>query len=412
MNTLQAISLSHETASLEWRQALQLSKEEATAFMVHLKERELADAVMVVTTCNRTEVYFESAGTTAEVIQQELLQFKGVADEAAFSPLFKHFTHSEDTLQYLLEVGLGLRSQVLGDRQIIGQFKDSYQLTKDLNLGGTLLHQALQTLFRTHKRVHNETSFRSGASSVGYAALERISDFIPRKEFSGKRMLIIGTGQMGTDIARYATSFGFQDVTLTNRTDEKAQTLAGKLNLKTIPFADRFSAMASYDVIISCVSAGEQLTPSQIGMPLQENKRVLVDLSVPLSISPAAAQLPRTTLVNMDQITSRTEAVKKAREASISDVRHIVEKETAGFAHWLQDLPLYHSIGELKAFFATVLESELQKHTSLQEGDAASKLAKATLDRLIRRPAGALRAADGASREVLLQSLNQLFQIA
>ncbi|GAB3830519.1 glutamyl-tRNA reductase [Pontibacter rugosus] len=412
MTTLQAISLSHETASLEWRQALQLSKEEAADFMVHLKEQKLAEAVMVVTTCNRTEVYFESAGTPADVIQDELLQFKGIENKNAFAPLFKHFTRSEDSLHYLLEVGLGLRSQVLGDRQIIGQFKDSYQLTKDINLGGTLLHQALQTLFRTHKRVHNETSFRSGASSVGYAALERISDFIPRKEFSGKRMLIIGTGQMGTDVAKYATSFGFRDVVLTNRTDEKALTLAAKLGLQAIPFAERFDALATYDVIISCVSAGEQITAAQLGALQQENKRVLVDLSVPLSINPAAAQMPRITLINMDQITSRTEAVKKAREASISDVRHIVEEETAGFAHWLQDLPLYHSISELKAFFATVLESELQKHSNLQEGDAASKLAKATLDRLIRRPAGALRAADGTSREVLLQSLNQLFQIA
>ncbi|GAB3532831.1 hypothetical protein GCM10027443_17240 [Pontibacter brevis] len=223
---------------------------------------------------------------------------------------------------------------------------------------------------------------------------------------------MIGDGQMGTDIAKYATSFGFTDVTLTNRTDEKAQALADKLGLRAVPFANRFSAIATYDVIVSCVSAGEQLSVAQLGLPPIESRRVLIDLSVPLSIQPEAAQLPRTTLINMDQITSRTEAVKKAREASIADVQHIVTEEAVLFNDWLQDLPVYDSIRELKEHFAAVLESELQKYVNLPQSDAASKLAKATLNRLIRRPAGALRTAEGASREVLLNSLNQLFQLS
>ncbi|PRY08876.1 glutamyl-tRNA reductase [Pontibacter ummariensis] len=412
MNVLQAVSLSHQTAALEWRQALQLSKEEAAAFMVSLKQEGLVDGVMLVTTCNRTEVYYESAGTPTTVIQDALLQFRNIANKATYTALFVSYTQTEATLRYLLEVGLGLRSQVMGDRQIIGQFKESYQRTKDLELGGTLLHQALQTLFRTHKRVHNETSFRSGASSVGYAALERISDFVPRKEFVHKRMLIIGTGQMGTDIAKYATSFGFKDITLTNRTDEKAQALASKLGLQAIPFADYLATIHTYDIIVSCVSAGAQLTAEQLGVPMQENRRVLLDLSVPLSISPDTGALPYTTLVNIDHISSKTEAVKKAREESITDVQCIVEEETKGFTNWLEDLPVAKTIGNLKSFFAAVLESELQKHTNLQDGDTVKKLAKATLDRLIRRPAGTLRTTEGAPRQVLMDSLNQLFQIA
>ncbi|MCC9167850.1 glutamyl-tRNA reductase [Pontibacter sp. XAAS-A31] len=399
-------------ATLEWRQALQLSKEEAAEFMNSLKSKGLAEGVMVVTTCNRTEVYYESANTPAKVVQDELLQFKNITAKEAYTPLFKHYTQSQDTLRYLLQVGLGLRSQVMGDRQIIGQFKASYQLTKDLNLGSAQLHQALQTLFRSHKRVHNETDFRSGATSIGYAALERVTDFIPRKEFDQKRMLIIGTGQMGTDVAKYAVSFGFKNITLTNRTDEKAMQLAEKLQLSFIPFAERLSDLNQYDVIISCVSAGEQLTAAQLGPYGKGYKRVLIDLSVPLSIAPEAEFMPHTTLINMDQITSKTEAVRKARTESMKDVERIVEEETALFADWLQDLPIYESIGELKALFATVLENELQKHTNLQETDAATKLAKATLNRLIRRPAGALRTAEGDSRQVLLHSLNQLFQLS
>lgn len=412
MNTLQAVSLSHEVASLEWRQALQLSKDEAAEFMTSLKNWGFADGVLVITTCNRTEVYYESANTPTAVIQDELLRFKNITDKDAYVPLFSHYTQTEETIRYLLEVGLGLRSQVVGDRQIIGQFKDSYQLTNDLKLGGTLLHQALQTLFRTHKRVHNETEFRSGAASVGYAALERITDFIPRKEFASKRMLIIGTGQMGTDVAKYATSFGFENITLTNRTDEKAAQLAEKMGLSFIPYAERLSDLNQYDVIVSCVSAGEQLSSAQLGPYQKGHKRVLLDLSVPLSIQPEAAALPHTVLVNMDQITSRTQAVQKAREASTTEVYKIINKETSLFNNWLEDLPMAKTISDLKSFFASVLESELQKQSGFEQKDAAAALAKATLDRLIRRPAGTLRASKGFDRQHLIDSLNQLFQIA
>ncbi|MCC9134875.1 glutamyl-tRNA reductase [Pontibacter silvestris] len=412
MNTLQAVSLSHEMASLEWRQALQLSKDEAAEFMTSLKSWGFVDGIMVITTCNRTEVYYESANTPTAVIQDELLRFKNITDKDAYAPLFSHYTQSQDTLYYLLEVGLGLRSQVVGDRQIIGQFKESYQLTNDLKLGGPLLHQALQTLFRTHKRVHNETAFRSGAASVGYAALERVTDFIPRKEFISKRMLIIGAGQMGTDVAKYATSFGFRNITLTNRTDEKAAQLAEKMGLYFIPYAERLSELNQYDVIISCVSAGEQLGTSQLSSYHNGHKRVLLDLSVPLSIQPEATALPNTVLVNMDQITSQTQAVRKAREASTTEVYNIIDEETLLYTHWLEDLPMAKTISELKGFFASVLESELQKQTGLEQKTAAAALAKATLDRLIRRPAGTLRASEGTNRKILIDSLNQLFQIS
>ncbi|QCR21476.1 glutamyl-tRNA reductase [Pontibacter sp. SGAir0037] len=406
---LKAVSLSHQTASLNWRQALQLQKEEAAAFMASLKIRGLAEGVLVITTCNRTEVYFESADTTPAQIQQELLQFKQLHKQPAYTNLFTHHNYSESTLQYLLEVGLGLRSQVIGDRQIIGQFKESYQHTKDLQFGSPLLHQAMQTLLRAHKRVHNETGFRSGASSVGYAALERIADFIPRKDFPAKKLLIIGAGQMGTDVAKYAASFGFKAIAVANRTDAKAAELAEKLQLEHLPYSQYLAALPSFDVVISCVSGGEQIKPEQLGTT--SNRRIVLDLSVPQSIAPAVAQLAHTTLINIDQITSRTQAVKAARMQAIADVEQIIEEETEQFAQWLEELPVAKSVAQLKSFFASVLETELAKHPQLQQEDTASKLAKAALDRLIRRPAGALKTTTGASRQVLLDSLQTLFKL-
>ncbi|WP_181884994.1 glutamyl-tRNA reductase [Pontibacter diazotrophicus] len=407
MSALQVISISHQTATLEWRQALQLSKEEAAAFMQALKEEQLVKGIMVLTTCNRTEVYYETGHATPNMIQEKLLRFKNIEDTAAFAPRFTQYSHSESTLQYLLEVGLGLRSQVIGDRQIISQFKESYKLTNYLKMGSPLLHQALQTLFRTHKRVHNETDFRAGAASVGYAALERLGDFYPRKDFSSKRMLIIGTGQMGTDIARYATSFGFTDITLTNRTDAKAAKLATELNVRHLSYQHYLQTLHAFDVVVSCVGGGKQLQPEQFGSA--KAKRVLLDLSVPQGIAPATGQLANTMLVNIDQINSRTQEVLATRQAAIAEVEEILLEETVLFAEWLQDLPVAKAINELKSFFAEVLSSELQKHQDLDQPNAANVIAKAALDRLVRRPAGALRATAGTDRQQLLTAIQKLF---
>lgn len=407
MSTLQVISISHQTATLEWRQALQLSKAEATAFMQELKDAQLVEGVMVVTTCNRTEVYFETTHASPGMIQERLLRFKRIPNPEAFAPRFIHYSYSESTLHYLLEVGLGLRSQVTGDRQIITQFKESYQLTNALKMGSPLLHQALQTLFRTHKRVHNETDFRAGTTSVGYAALERLTDFYPRKDFGNKRILIIGTGQMGTDIARYAASFGFKDITLTNRTSAKATQLAQELNLQQIPYEQLGEQLARYDVVVSCVGGGKLLQPAQFGQTAA--KRVLLDLSVPQGIAPAAGQLANTTLVNIDQISSRTQAAQEARQAAIAVVEDIVTEEAIKFAAWLQELPVAEAINALKAFFEDVIGSELQKHPLATQPETVAAITKATLDRLVRRPAGALRTTEGASREQLLQAVGRLF---
>lgn len=377
--------------------------------MLELRAEQLVAGAMVVTTCNRTEVYYETSHATPGMIEEKLLRFKSIKDTAAYAQRFTHYTHSESTLHYLLEVGMGLRSQVIGDRQIITQFKDSYKLTNDLKAGSPLLHQALQTLFRTHKRVHNETDFRAGAASVGYAALERLTDFYPRKDFSAKRLLIIGTGQMGTDIARYAASFGFTAITLTNRTDAKAAKLAQELNVQHIPYQHYLNELSRFDVVVSCVGGGEQLQPEQFGTA--KAKRVLLDLSVPQSIAPAAGQLAHTTLVNIDQLNSRTQAVLATRQAAIAEVEAIIAEETEQFSGWLQDQPVAKTISDLKSFFADVLTSELERHQVSADTAAVKAATKAALDRLIRRPAGALRATTGEDRLQLLASIQTLFNI-
>nr|WP_242693181.1 glutamyl-tRNA reductase [Sabulibacter ruber] len=408
---MQVICLSHENASLAYREALQLSAPEANQFMLSLKQRGLVKGLVVVTTCNRTEVYFESEGTSTTLILEELLSFKKIENRAVYQKLFKNIRHSQDTFQYLLEVGIGLRSQVLGDRQIISQLKASYQQAHALQVTSPLLHQAFQSLFKTHKRVHNEASFRAGASSVGYAALERVTDFFPRKTLAQKKLLIIGIGQLGTDVARYAASFGFSHITLSNRTQAKAQTLASEVKARVLPFEGLAEQVASFDVIVSCVSGGEVLSLQNF-KNLPEKRRVLLDLAVPLSFPAEVGQFPGISLVNMDELLSKTQAVQKVREDAIAEVKRIIMEDVRSFEDWLQDIPVIQTLQELRRYFATVLEAELQNHSQTPTPQLSQSLAEAALKKLLRRPAKTLRTSQGPNRQVLLESLQTLFHLA
>nr|WP_241749323.1 glutamyl-tRNA reductase [Rufibacter sediminis] len=408
---MQAISLSHQTAAVQYREALQFTSLEATAFLQTLQEKALVAGMVLVTTCNRTEVYFESESTSTQQVLEELLAFKGIDNPADYQHLFQHFTQSQETFQYLLEVGIGLRSQVLGDRQIIGQLKESYQQANDLKTTSPLLHHAFQSLFKTHKRVHNETAFRAGASSVGYAALERVTDFFPRLSLSQKNLLIIGTGQLGTDVAKYAASFGFTHITLTNRSQDKAEALAATVNGQVLPFEAFEAELARFEVIISCVSGGKVVSLPTL-QHLPQKKRVLLDLAVPLSLPAEAELVPGISLVNMDDITSRTQAVQKMREISIADVQRIIQEDVQEFAAWLQDLPVAHTLQELKRLLAQVVETEVQNRTNGSAPASSAATVSTSLNQLLRRPAGILKNTQGPDRQVLLASLQTLFHLA
>ncbi len=246
---------------------------------------------------------------------------------------------------------------------------------------------------------------------MGYAALERVTDFFPRKTLAQKKLLIIGTGQLGTDVARYAASFGFTQITLSNRTLAKAEALASEVKASVLPFAAFAEQIASFDVIVSCVSGGEVLS-LQSFQSLPEKRRVLLDLAVPLSFPAEVGQLPGISLVNMDELLSKTQAVQKVREDAIAEVIRIIREDVGTFEDWLQDVPVTQALQELKRYFATVLEAELQNHSQTPTPQLSQSLAEAALQKLLRRPAKTLKTSQGPNRQVLLESLQTLFQLA
>ena len=287
-DNFKSISLSYKTAPLAVRELIALNEDEAKQFMLRLRDVFGLTELLVVSTCNRTEVYYSSAQSGADLnqaIARLLLVEKGIIDTDSYLPYFQLFNDQTAAIQHLFEVCIGLHSQVIGDMQIPNQVKQSYQWSADLDMAGPFLHRLMHTIFFTNKRVAQETSFRDGAASVSYAAVELIEELVG--EHAQPNILVVGLGEIGTDVCKNLADRKLTNITLCNRTRTKAEVLASKYDFRLADYTDLTIEIQKADVIISSVMRDEPLFTTEL---LQDIKvltyKYFIDLSVPIENNP------------------------------------------------------------------------------------------------------------------------------
>ena len=203
-NNFKAISLSHKSAPVAIRESVALNEEACRKLLKYFKEFTDLEDVLVLSTCNRTEVYYcADSDRSSEIIKLIGIQ-KGFEDIRAYIPYFENIDQHKKAVNHLFRVAIGLESQVVGDMQISNQVKRAYQFTADEDLAGPFLHRLLHTIFFTSKRVVQETTFRDGAASVSFAATEMAIAF--STEIEQPRILICGLGEIGTDVCKNLAS--------------------------------------------------------------------------------------------------------------------------------------------------------------------------------------------------------------
>ena len=227
--SLRFISISHKTASAKQREVFYIPTEKKRDY-TQLICNTFPDIVglLLLTTCNRTEIYFETATHSASCIRDFLIALKASKRSTEDKNLFQMSDITETTVKHLLEVSSGLESSVLGDSEILHQIKKSYQFSMTYKLQGSLLERALQSVFKSHKRIQNETNFRDGTTSVAYKALKVIQNNFKKKPLSTKKILCIGAGDIVKQLFKYNSKFNFSDIYISNRSEEKAIILAQK----------------------------------------------------------------------------------------------------------------------------------------------------------------------------------------
>ncbi|CCG99038.1 glutamyl-tRNA reductase [Fibrella aestuarina BUZ 2] len=409
-----AISLSHKTAPLAVRELIALSEDEAKRLMHRLRDFFGLSELLVVSTCNRTEVYYTSAQDQNEAIARLLLIEKGLTDTDTYLPYFQQMPEHAQAVRHLFEVCVGLHSQVIGDMQIPNQVKQSYQWSADLDLAGPFIHRLMHTIFFTNKRVAQETSFRDGAASVSYAAVELIDELVG--EHANPAVLVVGLGEIGADVCRNLVNRGIKNVVLCNRTRSKAEELAQELNLGFADFDQLAAEVQKADVIISAVQRDEPLfTPTLLRDITVLTYKYFIDLSVPRSIDAAVEQIPGVLVYNIDHIRNRADEALNRRLASIPQVEMIIGQSVAEFGDWSKEMMVSPTINKLKNALEQIRKEEIarhMKHLSTDESEKVDKITRGIMQKVLKLPVLQLKAAcKRGEAETLIDVLNDLFNL-
>lgn len=409
-NQFKSISISYRTAPLDIRERIALNEEEAKALMLRVKDFFEISDVLVVSTCNRTEVYYTSTKDLNEELLSLLLIEKGLAPEI-YAPYFDHYTTEDSSVRHLFEVATGLHSQVVGDMQIPNQIKQAYQWSADLSLAGPFLHRLMHTIFFANKRVAQETSFRDGAASVSYAAVELLDTLT-----IDPKILVVGVGEIGTDVCKNLAQKSNADITVINRTRAKAEEIALLGNFRIADFEDIEAELSRADVIISSIVLDQPFFTKAVVENLGGlTFKYFIDLSVPRSVDADIEQVAGMVLYNIDTIRERANEALTRRMESVESVKSIIDESVAEFNDWSKEMIVSPTIHKLKNALEQIRLEEMARFTKMLSEEESAKVDKITssmMQKIIKLPILQLKAAcKRGEAETLIDVLNDLFNL-
>ncbi|WP_186754752.1 glutamyl-tRNA reductase [Echinicola salinicaeni] len=409
-----AISLSYKNAPVEIREIIALDNTAIQSLLIKLKEFFNVKDTLILSTCNRTEVYYAHELDLSVEIIKLIGSEKCVHDVVSYLEFFKIINDDKKAIEHLFKVSMGLEAQVVGDMQISNQVKRAYQAAADEEMAGPFLHRLMHTIFFTNKRVVQETAFRDGAASVSYAAVELIEELTSNTR--NPRILLMGLGEIGEDVAKNMVYLPEAEVTLTNRTFEKAQNMGAELGFNVIPFEKVYEAMESADVIVSSISTKDPFITKELAKKLDiKSYKLFVDLSVPRSIETTIEDVPGVLLYNVDNIQSKATAALEKRLASVPQVENIIEQSIEEFYDWKKEMMVSPTINKLKNALEQIRKEELErylKNASEKEYAIIDKITKSMMQKVIKVPVVQLRAACKKDQaEEMIDIISDLFDL-
>jgi glutamyl-tRNA reductase len=284
--------------------------------------------LFILSTCNRTEIYgfAESAQQLIELLCSET---SGTINE--FNHL-AYIKHGKAAIQHLFDVSAGLDSQILGDYEIVGQIKAAVKFSKESGATGTFMERLVNAVLQCSKAIKNETSISGGTVSVSFAAVQYIRENV--KDILNKKIVLIGTGKIGRNTCKNLVDYlETKNITLVNRTEEKATDLAAELGLQSAPIAELADQIANADIILAATNATD---PTILYSHLEgKGEKLIIDLSIPYNVEAAARELSNVTLISIDELSKINDETLAKRKAEVPKAKAIIAKHIAEFYEWL-----------------------------------------------------------------------------
>lgn len=348
------IGISHHLASVELREKFSINEHDHVKLHQHLKNNTRGG--FVLTTCNRTEIYYVSDDSSSLI--NYWAELTNVQPEFLKNYLYK--LNGKDAIDYIFRVGTGLDSQILGDFQIIGQIKKAYQRAIADGLANPKITRLIDALLKTSKRVKNETQLSSGVASMAYSAIQHVQTKVTN--FHEKTAFVYGAGKMGSAVVRkLAELMPANQVLLANRTASKAEELSTKYSIKNVSQEDLKTLVQQSDFIISTPAVEKPVFTKEQLNGLDLSGKIFVDLSMPRSIDPNLGKVEGVELLNLDRLQDLQNETFETRKQSVPKAELIVEEELNLFFDWVKSRDIAPTIHALKEKLNIVKEVEIKK---------------------------------------------------
>ncbi|WP_246940946.1 glutamyl-tRNA reductase [Bacillus pinisoli] len=388
------VGVNYKTAPVEIREKLTFNSTELPLAMKRLKEQKSILENIIVSTCNRTEIYavVDQLHTGRYYIKAFLAEWFGVTKEE-ISP-FLTIHEGEMAVEHLYKVSAGLDSMILGETQILGQVRSSFLLAQEEQTIGTVFNHLFKQAITTAKRAHSETEIGANAVSVSYAAVE-----LAKKIFgslANKHVVILGAGKMGELAVQNLHSNGVQKVTVLNRTLEKADTLASRFSGVARPMEELETVLSEADIVISSTGAKHYVITESMMSKVEKKRKgrpiFMVDIAVPRDLDPALSNVDSVFLYDIDDLQGIVEANILERQAEAEKIELMIEQEIVEFNHWLRTLGVVPVISALRQKALSVQEETMQSierklpNLTDREKKVLSKHTKSIINQLLRDP--------------------------
>ncbi len=412
---LLATGISHHTAPLEIREKIAIARSEYAVHVKELLQLDAVEEVVVVSTCNRTEIFSIGPKRSRDQVRQWLQTKGGLSDAEMDTHCYVH--EREHAVQHLFRVAGGLESQVLGESQIVGQLKDSWQMAHEAGGVGKVLDRLFQHAFATGKRIRNNTGIGDHPVSVAYTTVMLAKQVFG--DLASKTVVLVGAGEMVELCGRHLREKGVSHLIIVNRSLERATELAGQFDAQAVGLEDLSSVLSKADILISSTAAPQPIIhPELIKVALKQRRNqpmFLVDIAVPRDIHQDVGKLDNVFLYTIDDlqnvvdknISKRVEAA----EAAVEDINASVIE----FMRWLNSaravvyLQKLHNHARLSS--EELVAKALRKINAGQDPEAViTQLANTLAKRILHLPSIRLRQAAEDQDDELLRVANRLFE--
>ena len=403
--TFYALGLSYKKADATIRGKFSLDTNAQSNLLAQAKEEGI-ESLIVTSTCNRTEIY-GFANHPYELIKLLCDNSNGTVEEfreVAF--IYKN----QEAVNHMFRVGTGLDSQILGDFEIISQIKNAFNQSKALNLVNTFLDRLVNSVIQASKKIKNETEISSGATSVSFASVQYI---IRNVEYIGdKNILLFGTGKIGRNTCENLVKHSKNGhITLVNRTKNKAEKLAGKLNVIVKDYANLQEELQQTDVLVVATGAKNPTIDKTL---LNLKKPLLIlDLSIPRNVNPDVEQIQGVTLIHLDYLSQITDDTLERRKQHIPAAEAIIEDIKLEFNTWMNGRKYAPTIHALKAKLNDIVATELafqKKKTSNFNEEQADIISTRIIQKITNQFATHLKD-ENTSLDESIDFIEKIFQI-